>query len=230
MSDVVPPDLSSLPILGSGREAVVYVLDERRVLRRYTRPADVTDEAAMMRHLTAHGYPVPRVYEAGGADLVLERLTGPTLARALLTGAVAVPAGARLLADLQLRLHRIPPPGPAAAGQSILHLDLHPENVLLTGRGPVVIDWPNAALGAPDYDRAVSALILAEVAVGPDPELSATVRPFLDAYLRAVGGQPVTELGRALAKRRGDAAHGATDPALLEPAAALVEQVCAEVG
>jgi hypothetical protein len=35
-------------LLASGREADVYALDDRRVLRRYRREADVTGEVAAM--------------------------------------------------------------------------------------------------------------------------------------------------------------------------------------
>jgi Ser/Thr protein kinase RdoA (MazF antagonist) len=227
---LVPADVSALPVLGSGREAVVYALDGALVLRRYTRPGDVAAEAAMMRHLAVHGYPVPAVYRADGRDLVMARLTGPTMAQALLTGELDLDAGARLLADLQRRLHRVPVPGSAPPGERILHLDLHPENVLLTDQGPVVIDWPNATTGPPDYDIAVSALILAEVAVGPVAELATAVALFLAGYLRAVGGQPLRMLAPALAKRRRDATAGAADIHLLGPAAALLERVSAAVG
>lgn len=41
------------PPLASGPEADVYALDERRVLRRYRREADVTAEVATMRHVAA---------------------------------------------------------------------------------------------------------------------------------------------------------------------------------
>ncbi|WP_199752153.1 hypothetical protein [Actinoplanes sp. ATCC 53533] len=39
------------PLLAAGREADVYALDDRRVLRRYRRNVDVTAEAAAMRYL-----------------------------------------------------------------------------------------------------------------------------------------------------------------------------------
>jgi aminoglycoside phosphotransferase (APT) family kinase protein len=38
----------------------------------------------------------------------------------------------------------------------LVHLDLHPLNVLCTRRGPVVIDWPAAARGAPGVDVALT--------------------------------------------------------------------------
>jgi Ser/Thr protein kinase RdoA (MazF antagonist) len=91
-------------------------------------------------------------------------------------------AGA-VLADLLIRLHAVPPreagtgtatagtgTGPAAAGTAILHLDLHPLNVISTPDGPVVIDWTNTQQGPPALDWAMSALILAQVALdGSEP-------------------------------------------------------------
>jgi hypothetical protein len=43
-------------------------------------------------------------------------------------------------------------PGPA--GDRLVHLDLHPMNVMVTAEGPVVIDWSNAKRGAPEMDVA----------------------------------------------------------------------------
>ena len=43
----------------------------------------------------------------------------------------------------------------------MLHLDLHPGNVMFTARGPVVIDWTNARAGAPAADVAMAYLIMA---------------------------------------------------------------------
>lgn len=54
----------------------------------------------------------------------------------------------------------------------VLHLDLHPNNVLLGPSGPMLIDWRNTTEGAPDIEVAVSALILAQVAVGDLPDLA----------------------------------------------------------
>nr|WP_240496840.1 phosphotransferase [Streptomyces torulosus] len=53
---------------------------------------------------------------------------------------------------------------PAAPPTRVLHLDLHPENVLLTPDGPRVIDWANAEEGPPGLDWGMSAVILAQVA------------------------------------------------------------------
>ena len=65
--------------IASGREADIFGLDDDRVLRRYRRPADVTDEAGAMAYVAGLGFPVPTVYEARGRDMVLQR--APVAAR-----------------------------------------------------------------------------------------------------------------------------------------------------
>lgn len=86
-------------LLGSGRTADVYALDGSWVLRRYRDRTDTTEELAVMSYVGAFGFPVPRIGPpAEGArptDLVLQRLTGPTLAEALLAGRLGAAEGAR---------------------------------------------------------------------------------------------------------------------------------------
>jgi aminoglycoside phosphotransferase (APT) family kinase protein len=170
------------PLLASGREADVYALDDHRVLRRYRREADVTGEVTAMRYLAGLGYPVPAVHEAAGPDMVLERLDGPTMAQAFHAGELTINEGTALLAGLLRRLHELPPWPGAAPGSRILHLDLHPENVLMTARGPMVIDWCNARPGDPDLDTGLTALILAQVTTVDDQ--------LLTAFLRVAPGDP----------------------------------------
>ena len=43
---------------------------------------------------------------------------------------------------------------------AICHGDFHPENVLLTDREPVIIDWVDATQGSPAVDVARTALML----------------------------------------------------------------------
>ena len=189
------------PLLASGREADVYALEDTRVLRRYRRDADVTREAEAMRHLARAGYPVPVVHEATGRDMVMERLDGPTMAEAVTAGDLSPVDGATQLAGLLRRLHEVPP-WPGAPGASILHLDLHPENVLMTARGPVVIDWCNVRTGDADLDTALSALILAQVSLWDHP-FRALARTSLDAFLTVAPGDPRRLLDDAVALRRG---------------------------
>ncbi len=52
-------------------------------------------------------------------------------------------------------------PTPFGTGERIVHLDLHPLNVMLTAADRVVIDWTNAAAGPPGADVAMTCLIVA---------------------------------------------------------------------
>ncbi|MET7877457.1 phosphotransferase [Micromonospora profundi] len=210
------------PLLASGRDADVFALDELRVLRRYRQGGDTASEAALMRHLRKSGYPVPAVHASDGPDLVLERLDGETLLASMLAERTDVDTAADLLVDLHNRLHALPPRFSADPAARVLHLDLHPQNVMVTSRGPVVIDWRNAAEGPADLDVAMTALILAEVAVGPDPQLAGFARAGLDAFQRRAEPPRAGQLRRALGLRRFDPALSATEKAALGLAAALV--------
>jgi aminoglycoside phosphotransferase (APT) family kinase protein len=178
-----------------------------------------------MRHVARHSYPVPRVHDATGADLVLERVQGPTLLAALVSGDVAVRTGAELLADLHVRLHAVPPrPG---TGQGVVHLDLHPDNVLLGPGGPVVNDWRNAVDGPPELDLAVTALILALLASDPEHPMAALAAELLSAFADLAHGDLRSGLPGAVKLRRVDANLSADEKARLEPAAALTQAVMA---
>jgi aminoglycoside phosphotransferase (APT) family kinase protein len=74
-------------------------------------------------------------------------------------------ANGEILADLHQRLHLIPAPdgmapGPGPEGSSLLHLDLHPLNVILGPSGPVVIDWTNARRGEAAADVALTWILM----------------------------------------------------------------------
>jgi tRNA A-37 threonylcarbamoyl transferase component Bud32 len=150
--------------LASGRDCDVVLLPDGRVARSYKDGRSARAEAELSRAVHALGYPVPRVDSWEGPRIVMERIDGPTLGEQLLTGAVTPEEGALVQADLQRRLHALPWPG-AGAGESLLHLDFHPLNVMVGPEGPVVIDWTNARPGPPGLDVAVSAVILAGVAL-----------------------------------------------------------------
>lgn len=190
--------------LGRGEDADVFAIDETSVLRRYRRRPVPEREVAIMRYVREHGYPVPRVVDVSGADLTLERIHGPTMLAELRGRPWHFRAHALTLARLHRALHAIPPPdflGPD--GDAVLHLDLHPANVMLSPSGPVVIDWANAARGDAPLDVALTAVVLAGAPVGPplswlrDRFVQAFVGEFAPAEWR-VG------LDRALAYRRAD--------------------------
>jgi aminoglycoside phosphotransferase (APT) family kinase protein len=176
-------------LIGTGRSADVYDIGDGRVLRRYRVQFDVQAEASVMVHLAQAGFPVPRVYDAGGRDLVMERLDGrDMLAELGRKPWLARPYG-RLLATLHNRLHEIEaPPGLRSAfgpGTKILHLDLHPANVMLTSRGPVVIDWSNVRAGPAGADVAMAHMIMASAETDLIPPLlRPVVGPLRSALLR----------------------------------------------
>ena len=141
-------------VIAAGRASEIVDLGGGRVLRRFKGGGDPAREAAVMEHAQAHGFPVPEVFEVRDDALVLELVEGPTMAADLRRRPWRLARHARTLAALHDRLHEIP-----YEGERLLHLDLHPENVLLSSRGPVVIDWTNAQAGEPGLDLALTWVI-----------------------------------------------------------------------
>src|SRR5690606_37222019 len=177
------------------------------------------------------------------------RLQGPTMLAALLHGEMTARAAGETLAGLLERLHALPARLAARPGDRILHLDLHPDNVLLTPDGPMVIDWTNSQEGLPGLDWAMSALILAQAATvlhagedllpdvlrtgenlppeGPaDQEnLAGEVRTLLTALTGAAGRERLEAwLPQAVERRAADPTMSALEVSCLEEAAALVLQ------
>ena len=75
-----------------------------------------------------------------------------------------------------------------AAGERLCHLDFHPDQVLLTDRGPRIIDWETAHRGNPLADVARTALILRigqihRPAGVSERDLAAMRNTLLSAYL-----------------------------------------------
>jgi len=201
----------------------VFEHGPREVLRRYRSPHDTAREVAAMEHARAHGYPAPAARALSDTDIVMDRLAGPTMLADMMQRPWRIAHHAAMLAQLLDRLHAITGPAelpaPVGEGGHLLHLDLHPENVILTAEGPVVIDWANAARGPPLADVAHTWLVLA-CSMPPEGAVKQVVsragrrlfgalflrhysRPELVAQLRAVGAYrlartqlPATELER----------------------------------
>jgi tRNA A-37 threonylcarbamoyl transferase component Bud32 len=210
--------------LASGRDADVYAIDTDRVLRRYRNGGNVTTEAAVMIYLSEHGFPVPAVYDASGTDLIMQRVHGPSLLAAMRSTKVDISSAATTLAALHHRLRRVPARISRDPTVRMLHLDLHPDNVLLAPNGPMLIDWRNTTEGEPDLDVAMSALILAQVAVSDLPDLARIGRALLPAFLSEVNGQPLRQLDRALALRGADRNLSHREAADLAQAGDLVRE------
>jgi len=188
-------------LLGSGRTADVYEVDEAWVLRRDRAGwGDSTAEAAVMEHVRAHGFPAPAVRLATRTDLVMERVSGPTMLEAFVAGRLDPQEAGATLARLLRALHAVPARLSAEPAVRVLHLDLHPDNVMLTAEGPKVIDWANAEEGPPGLDWGMSAVILAQVAVAG--ELHAQVARETLAAMLGDGAPGVTDSGLTEARRR----------------------------
>jgi len=125
-------------------------------------------EARTMSFMREQGYPVPAVEEVSddGFDMVMERIDGVTMVEAIGKAPWTIRRQAATLADLHRRLHEIEapdflPPAPMGTGTKVLHLDLHPLNVMIGPKGVFVIDWPNARRGDPDVDVGLAWILMA---------------------------------------------------------------------
>lgn len=182
----------SAHLIARGRNADVYLMNDTQVLRRLHTGAPDYPNVHLLRHLNALGFPTARVIEVDGTDLVMERLHGPNMLQALDAGEVTMTEGVRILLDLHTTLHALPLPVVGARdtsglteavgtvvpprGACMLHLDLHPGNILLTATGPQVIDWESARLGSAGVDLATTALVFAEVVVDGNEYAGAALR------------------------------------------------------
>jgi Ser/Thr protein kinase RdoA (MazF antagonist) len=166
----------SVPAVGEvvevdGRYGLIYGrVEGRSMLQTFqSKPWTLFRSARLLAdlHLTVHARRVPDLPSAHRrlADKIGE------------SGALLGP-----MADAVLEvLHALPEEG------HLLHGDFHPDNVLLTLRGPIIIDWTDATRGHPLADVARTSLLLA---IGDPPGTSrrwlvaAGRRRFRAAYLK----------------------------------------------
>lgn len=213
-------------LLARGRDADVYAVDDATVLRRVRVPGTsrTLHEAKVMAYLAEQGYPVPRVFDADEDSMLLQRLTGPTLLEQLQQRPWTARANARILARLHDELGTIQAPawlqaprvqsGPAPRRRGMLHLDLHPGNVIATPAGPMVIDWTNAAAGDPALDLAKT---LVTVATADLPTTTARLlcRTYTRALRRAARTDPAPRIADAVREKLLDPNLSATETARL---------------
>jgi aminoglycoside phosphotransferase (APT) family kinase protein len=124
-------------------------------------------EARTMTYVREQGFPVPAIEEVSddGSELVMERIEGPSMVGAISKAPWSGLHQADTLAELHTRLHAIEAPdflaaAPVGVGSQLVHMDLHPLNVMIGPAGPVVIDWTNAARGDPDVDVGIAWLLM----------------------------------------------------------------------
>lgn len=217
-----------MELIAAGRDADVFALDDRRVLRRYRDGRPAHRDAALLGAVVTAGYPAPAVLGVEGPGIVLERVTGPTLGDELLAGRRTAADAGTLLAALHDRLHALP-----WDGGPLLHLDLHPFNVLLADRGPVVIDWTNARPGPPGLDVAMTAVICAQTVLSPEAaavdgssatEVGNAARALLAAFVAAVDPGYRDHLDEAVALRLANPTMTAVEVERLADAGALASR------
>ncbi len=199
-----------MELLASGRDADIYTYAPGLVLRKARSGRSLDREARTMQFVAEQGYPAPRVDEvrAGGTEMVMERIDGPLMLDVMQRPWKIAPC-LRTLADLHDRLHEIVAPDwlpdMPGDGDRVLHLDLHPMNVIMSASGPVVIDWPNARSGDPMCDVGLSyALMLCGRIPLPRPiatVLGAARRPVIDrVFARRYAGAAFDRAVAAMAE------------------------------
>ena len=103
----------------------------------------MTREARIMEYVRGLGYPVPAIDEISddGLDMVMERIEGLDMVATMSKRPWTIPRQGRVLAELHVQLHELSAPdwlheAPVGRGNRLVHLDLHPLNVIVSPRGP----------------------------------------------------------------------------------------------
>jgi thiamine kinase-like enzyme len=125
----------------------------------------------------------------------MERIDGVDMVAVMSKRPWTIRRHGRVLADLHHRLHELAAPdwlksAPIGVGDRLLHLDLHPLNVIMSSRGPIVIDWSGACRGDPAIDVALTWTIMAAGEVATNPFMTmilgraraALVKSFVDSF------------------------------------------------
>ena len=140
-----------------------------------------------MRHARAAGFPVPEVLSVHEREMVMTRIDGPTMQDILEADHDQLDRQIDVLAALHDRLHTITAPRglvPSLGGDTLLHMDLHPKNVIIANDGPWVIDWANARTGH-WADDVAQTIVIVWSALG-DPTFAdrhALVHRFVESFV-----------------------------------------------
>jgi len=184
-------------LLASGRDADIFEAGPGIVMRRSRGGHSLEGEAELMEYVRRAGFPTPAVHGIGaqGTELFLERLVGPSMMDVFLRSPWKLPALAKTLGCLHRQLGAIAAPANLRrlpdGGNAVVHLDLHPQNVLMTAEGPFVIDWANASRGDSASDVA-STWVIVQSSMFQGSTLERALvnigrRAFLFAFLRHSG-------------------------------------------
>ncbi|MCG8921637.1 phosphotransferase [Lentzea sp. DG1S-22] len=158
--------------LASGQDSDVFIRSDGLLVKRTRTGRDLRREAEMMVYLSGCGIPVPRVHEATRDELVMQYVPGPRMSEEIGRKPWFAGGLGKELADLHRRLDVIPAPDFLSGEGDLLHLDLHPGNVVLGPEGPVVLDWASATKGDRRLDVALSWVSLAVASLAPVKKLT----------------------------------------------------------
>jgi aminoglycoside phosphotransferase (APT) family kinase protein len=189
-----------MELIASGRDGDIFALTPGTVLRRTRTGRSIAHEARVMQYAAAHGYPVPRVDDvrADGTEIVMERIDGPMMMDVMTKDPRQLLRQTGVLADLHDQLHEIPAtdwlPKLDDGGDRLLHLDLHPMNVMLAAGKPFVIDWSNAAGGDALTDVALTYVMF----TCPDMPSPWIVRSAMQPFRILLGRSFARRYGRPL--------------------------------
>lgn len=180
-------------------------------LRLALSEASAVAQRAAMAAAAAAGLPVPEVlrevHTPAGIGLVISWLPGTMVSEMLFQDAVRARRIGQRCGEVHRTLHTIPAPPPLTLstrwaeppfdplppGDSLLHLDFHPNNVLIdSGRVCGILDWENAIGGDPLLDLARTRCIM-------------TLDPFI-ASLSPVARQAADDFTTGWAEGYGDVA------------------------
>lgn len=180
-------------LVGRGLRSEVYAWGDGRVLKLYPPArlvAEIEREFAVTRAVHRAGLPVPAVYEIVEVEdrrgLVLERLYGPSLLKAVERKPWTLFRGARQLAELQARLHDWAAPP-----------ELPPQRRQLE-------NWIDAAAGFADAQKQEARRCLEQLPDGaalchgdfhPENVLMTAQGPKIIDWSCATRGHPLADLG-----------------------------------
>ncbi len=206
------------------------------------------DRELLAMAAAAHVVPVPAVIDradvAGAAAVLLERLPGRTAADTARAGLAQARAAGQACGSVHARLARVPAPAglpapgdaPAQAREDgrprLLHLDLHPLNLLVSTTGALtgVLDWANAAAGPAVLDRARTWAILTLDPTARAWQASPVFQAFFAGWAEEAGLDEIPPAARAWACRflLADLARRYS-PAELDHVTRALEQAVAEL-
>ncbi|TYP73233.1 phosphotransferase family protein [Paenibacillus methanolicus] len=152
-----------------GKTCLLYEKVEGPTMLEYIQPtkSDVTEYARLMAQLQA---------ELHAAEFdVRPNLKFELAARIRHTPVIAESDKAAALGMLE----SLP------EGNALCHYDLHPGNIILSPKGPVIIDWMNALVGDPLADVARSFMMLSSSALPPQAPAWLTERALRDMFAEA---------------------------------------------